>query len=287
MITVILKERFGNILFQYAVGRHLAIKNNTTLRLNVIHYMKKHDPFAKKIIRPLQDFGFTEILYRPPIYKRILWGYGLYLPAADQRFYHEKGWGFDPKVLKIKDGVYLDGFFQSEKYFKNIESTIRKDLRLIEPSFNHEALIYKEKIINSNSVGIHIRRGDYLHSQVHNICDLNYYAKAIQYIQERLAHPRFFVFSDDIAWCLKNMKLDNGDFISLPDSKGHFISDFWLLSLCKHTIIPNSTFSWWAAWLNANPDKIVVVPHRWFNDKAFNIRAIEDTIPPEWIRIAW
>ena len=146
----------------------MAIKNNTTLRLNVIHYMKKHDPFAKKIIRPLQDFGFTEILYRPPIYKRILWGYGLYLPAADQRFYHEKGWGFDPKVLKIKDGVYLDGFFQSEKYFKNIESTIRKDLRLIEPSFNHEALIYKEKIINSNSVGIHIRRGDYLHSQVHN-----------------------------------------------------------------------------------------------------------------------
>jgi hypothetical protein len=287
MITVILKGGLGNILFQYAVGRHLAIKTNTTLRLNVIHYMKKLDPFAIKIIRPLQDFGFTEILYRPPIYKKILCRYGLYLPAADKKFYHEKGWGFDPKVLEINDGVYLDGFFQSEKYFKDIEPTIRKDLLLKEPSFSQEALIYKEKIVNSNSVGIHIRRGDYLHSQLHNICDLNYYAKAIEYIKERLTDPSFFVFSDDIAWCLKNIKLDNNYFIRLPDSKRHFISDFWLLSLCKHTIIPNSTFSWWAAWLNANPDKIVVVPHRWFADETLNAKALQDTIPEKWGRLAW
>ena len=287
MITVILKRGFGNILFQYAVGRHLAIKNNTTLRLNVVHYMKKHDRFAKKIIRPLQDFGFTEILYRPPVYKRILRRYGLYLPATDKRFYHEKGWGFDPKVLELNDGVYLDGYFQSEKYFKDIEPTIRKDLRLKEPSFNQEALFYKEKILNSNSVGIHIRRGDYLHSPLHNVCDLNYYAKAIQYIQERLTNPHFFVFSDDIAWCRKNMKLDNSDFIILPDSKNYFIRDFWLLSLCKHTIIPNSTFSWWAAWLNENPDKIVIGPHRWFNDEVLNAKALQDTMPENWVRLAW
>jgi len=287
MITVILKGGLGNILFQYAVGRQVAIKNNTTLRLNLSRYMQKHDLFARKIIRPLQDFGFTEILYRPPVYKKILWRHGLYLPAADKKFYHEKEWGFDPKVLELDDGVYLDGYFQSEKYFKDIAPTIRKDLRLKQPSFNQATLIYKEKITNSNSVGIHIRRGDYLSSPLHHVCDLNYYLKAITYMRERLTSPQFFVFSDDIEWCLRNIKLDNGDFVNLKDSKINFINDFWLLSLCKHTIMPNSTFSWWAAWLNENPDKIVVVPHRWFTKEVLNAKALQDTIPENWVQLAW
>jgi len=287
MITVILKKDFGNILFQYAVGRHLAIKNNTTLRLNLINYLRKKYLYAKKIIRPLQDFGFNAILYRPPLYKKILWRYGVYLPPTDKRFYHEKGWGFDPTVLELKDGTYLDGFFQSEKYFKDIESTIRKDLSLKPSSITQEVLTYKQKIINSNSVGIHIRRGDYLRSKKHNVCDLTYYIKAIKYMQEQILSPRFFVFSDDISWCLKNLRLDNGDFVNLKDSKINFINDFWLLSLCKHTIIPNSTFSWWAAWLSENPDKIVVAPHRWFNNEALNAQAIRDTIPDNWVRLAW
>lgn len=287
MITVILKGGLGNILFQYAVGKHVAIKNNTTLRLNLIRYMNKQDFFAKKIIRQLQNFGFSEMLYRPPIYKKILWRYGFYLSPTDKRFFYPKSWGFDPKVLELNDGRWLDGYFQSEKYFKDIEPTIRKELRLNHLSFNHKVRAYKKKITNSNSVGIHIRRGDYLSSPLHRVCDLNYYLKAITYMRERLTSPQFFVFSDDIAWCLKNIKLDNGDFVNLKDSKINFINDFWLLSLCKHTIMPNSTFSWWAAWLNENPDKIVVVPHRWFTKEVLNAKALQDTIPENWVQLAW
>ena len=287
MITVLLKGGLGNILFQYAVGRHLAIKNKTTLCLNVIRYINKHDVFAEKIIRPLRNFGFAKMLYRPPLYKKILWRYGLYLPQTDKSFFYTKSWGFDPKVLQLNDGTYLDGYFQSEKYFKDIESTIRKELSLKQSSFNQEVVTYQEKIAKSNSVGIHIRRGDYLSSPLHNICDLNYYSKAVKYMQERVLSPHFFVFSDDITWCLKNIKLDNGDFVNVKDSKIHFTNDFWLLSLCKHAIIPNSTFSWWAAWLNENSEKIVVVPHRWFNDEVLNAQALQDTVPDNWVCLPW
>jgi hypothetical protein len=287
MITVILKGGLGNILFQYAVGRHVAIKNNTTLRLNLIRYMNKQDLFAKKMIRPLQNCGFTDMLYRPPIYKKILWRYGFYLFPTDKRFFYPKGWGFDPKVLELNDGRYLDGYFQSEKYFKDIEPTIRKELRLNHLSFNHEVRAYKEKIANSNSVGIHIRRGDYLSSPLHHVCDLTYYLKAITSMRERLTSPQFFVFSDDLSWCRQNLHDANCDFVEVSGQKENFVPDFWLLSLCKHTIIPNSTFSWWAAWLNENPDKIVIGPHRWFNDEVLNAQALQDTMPENWVRLAW
>ena len=287
MITVILKGGLGNILFQYAVGRHVAIKNNTTLRLNLIRYMNKQDFFAKKIIRQLQNFGFSEMLYRPPIYKKILCRYGFYLLPIDKSLFIEKGWGFDPKVLQLNDGTCLDGYFQSEKYFKDIEPTIRKELRINHFSFNHEVLTYKEKIENSSSVGIHIRRGDYLSSPLHQVCDLNYYLKAITYMREQLTAPQFFVFSDDLFWCRQNLHNANCDFVEVSGQKENFVPDFWLLSLCKNTIISNSTFSWWAAWLNENPDKILIGPHRWFTDEVLNAKALQDTIPKNWVRLAW
>jgi len=287
MITIILKGGLGNILFQYAVGRRVAIKNNTTLRLNLIRYMNKKDFFAKKIIRQLQNFGFSEMLYRPSIYKKILWRYGFYLPTTDKRFFYPKGWGFDPKVLLLKDGAFLNGYFQSEKYFKDIEPTIRKELHINHFSFNHEVRAYKEKIENSNSVGIHIRRGDYLSSSLHHVCDLTYYLKAITSMRERLTSPLFFVFSDDLSWCRKNLHFANCNFVEVSGQKENFVPDFWLLSLCKNTIISNSTFSWWAAWLNENPDKIVVAPHRWFTDDVLNAKALQDTIPENWVRLAW
>ena len=280
MITVLLKGGLGNILFQYAAGKQVAIKNNTTLRLNMIRYMKKHDLFAKKMIRPLQNFGFADLLYRPPIYKKILWRYGFYLLTPDKRFFYPKGWGFDPNVLELNDGRYLDGYFQSEKYFKDIEPTIRKELRINHFSFKREVQTYKEKITHSNSVGIHIRRGDYLNSQIHNVCDLNYYVKAVQYLRERITNPHFFVFSDDLPWCRQNLHNANCDFVEVPGQKENFVPDFWLLSLCKHTIISNSTFSWWAAWLNENPDKIVIGPHRWFADETLNAGNVNRKLTP-------
>ena len=203
----------------------------------------------------------------------------------NDRVYHEKGWGFYPEVLALKDGIHLDGFFQSEKYFKGIEQLIRNDLRFRKDSFGEEGAIYEEQITKLNSVGLHIRRGDYLASNLHNVCNMRYYAKSIAYAQDQLVSPHFFVFSDDIEWCSENLHIPNCSFVNIQASRKNPIIDFQLMSLCKHNIISNSTFSWWAAWLNENHEKIVVAPKRWFNDESMNTQVLQDTIPDDWVRM--
>ena len=289
MINVFLKEGLGNNLFQYAVGKHLAVKNNTTIRLII---KTKHDILGRKIIKRLGYFRIEAkqiiiepISYATMIHERIGRLLGIHWLSCDGRVYYEKGWGFDPEVLAFKDGIYLDGFFQSEKYFKDIEHIIRNDLRFREDSFGEESATYKELIAKQNSVGLHIRRSDYLMSNLHNVCNMRYYNKSVAYMQNQLVSPYFFVFSDDIEWCSENLHISNGSFVNIQASKKNPIIDLQLMSLCKHNIISNSTFSWWAAWLNENHEKIVVAPNRWFNDEILNAQALRDTIPDDWIRL--
>jgi hypothetical protein len=104
-------------------------------------------------------------------------------------------------------------------------------------------------------------------------------------MRDRLVSPRFFVFSDDIEWCSRNFHMPHCRFVNIEASRKNPIIDFQLMSLCKHNIIPNSTFSWWAAWLNEHPEKVVVTPNRWFNDESMNTKALLDTIPDDWIRV--
>ena len=287
MINVIIDSGLGNSLFQYAVGRHLAIKNNSRIRtrFSVHKYLNKHDILGLKSIKELSFFNIKPVLWPPVIISRAGRPLGTYWSSHSDRVYHEKGWGFHPEVLELKDGVYLHGFFQSEKYFKDIEQTIRNDLRSGEAIFTEEGAVYKDQITKFNSVSIHVRRGDYLTSPLHNVCNIRYYVNSIAYIRNRLMSPHFFVFSDDIEWCHKNLPIPDCTFVNIRESKKNSIIDFQLMSLCKHNIISNSTFSWWAAWLNENPGRIVVAPKRWFNDERMNACAFSDTIPDSWIRI--
>jgi len=285
MINVILRCGLGNWLFQYAVGRHLAIKNNTAIRFNIENCLSIHDIFGRKVIRQLSLFNIKPILYTAMIHNKIGRRLGIYMSSHNDRVYHEKGWGFFPEVLELKDGIRLDGFFQSEKYFKDIEKIIRNDLRFRNDSFGEEGAIYKEQITKVNSVSLHIRRGDYLTSKLHNVCNMRYYDKSIAHMQDQLVSPHFFVFSDDIEWCSKNLYTPNCSFVNTQASGKNPIIDFQLMRLCKHNIISNSTFSWWAAWLNEHHKKIVVAPNRWFNDESMNIKALQDTIPDDWIRM--
>ncbi len=114
---------------------------------------------------------------------------------------------------------------------------------------------------------------------------MDYYAKAIDYIWSRLGSPYFFVFSDDIAWCKANFQVSQADFVDISAPVIQPMTDFQLMGLCRHHIITNSTFSWWPAWLNKKPKKIVATPYRWFNDEVMNVQAVQDTIPENWIRI--
>ena len=198
----------------------------------------------------------------------------------------ETEWGFNPQVLTLKDGVRLDGNFQCEKYFIEIEQLIRQDLQIKDGLLNEESSSYLEKIKNTNSIAVHVRRGDYLNLDSHNVCTRKYYSNSIGYMNAILDEPKYFVFSDDIGWCVENFDLANCTFVDISASRSNPVIDFKLMSQCNHNIIANSTFSWWPAWLNLHPGKVIVGPKYWFkNEHKLDWVICQDTIPEHWVRI--
>ncbi len=204
--------------------------------------------------------------------------------------YREQGF-YDPKVLENED-IYLDGKFMSQKYFEDILPEVKKTYTFppveyirIAPRANENFLIYYDEITRSNAVGLHIRRSDsrYNEELYENICTSEYYISAVKYISERVKDTKFFVFSNEPKW-IKNWLRDiikglitpdmtNDDIRKLRDrfilieANDEYTSylDMFLLSKCKHNILSNSSFSWWGAWINDNPDKIVIAPNTWLN----------------------
>jgi len=180
-----------------------------------------------------------------------------------------------------------DGFWQSEKYFKDIENDIRKEFTL-KNQLSSSCLDWQKKIqTTENSVSLHIRRGDYVQDQktnaFHGTCDMSYYQTALEKVTKILQNKNIeiFVFSDDIEWAKENLKFPYiTHFVSSPDIQDY--EELFLMSLCKHNVIANSTFSWWGAWLNQYQNKIVVGPKQWFANKTTEGL---DILPPEWIKI--
>jgi len=283
MIEVYCRNRLGNVLFLYAVGRQLALKNNTGLRM----HLAGRNGQDKSILNQLSYFNLqAEVLTAdsdgfivPPKLSESFSGDNAYV---------ETTWGFNPQVLTLKNDTSLDGNFQCEKYFIDIEQTIRQDFQIKDNLLNGEIVAYLEKIKSTNSVAVHIRRGDYLNLESHNVCNAAYYANAIEYMDTHLDDPHYFLFSDDINWCVKNFDLANCTFVDIAAAKSNPVIDFKLMSRCKHNIIANSTFSWWPAWLNTHPGKIVLGPKHWFNNEGkLNWVVCQDTIPDHWVRIAF
>ena len=180
----------------------------------------------------------------------------------------------------------MSGYWQSPKYFNSIETLIRKEFTFQKPldSKNLEIL---NLIKNTISVSIHIRRTDFQiinSNDIHGFCSLEYYDEAINYIHTNVLMSKFFIFSDDINWAKENLKVPmNSYFVSGNTGEKSYI-DMQLMSNCNHNIIANSSFSWWGAWLNSNPKKIVIAPKKWFSDEKMNAQT-DDLIPAEWIRM--
>jgi hypothetical protein len=181
--------------------------------------------------------------------------------------------------------VYYSGYWQSEKYFKNAEDIIRQQFTFKDNLISKKNKALIKQYSNKNTVSIHIRRGDYVTNTDANIllgglCDLSYYENAISYINKNVSEPFFHFFSDDIDWVKENFSsLNNVSFINWNYGADSW-QDMMLMSNCKHNIIANSSFSWWGAWLNNNPNKIVIAPSKWFNShKALDI------VSENWIKI--
>lgn len=185
-----------------------------------------------------------------------------------------------PKVFDF-DNVYLNGYWSSFDYFTGIESLLKKEFTFKLPLDMRNAKIVEE-FQSSNSVAIHVRRGDYLqYKNIYEILTENYYNKAIRYINERIENPSYYCFSNDIDWCQKNLECNNITFIDWNKGEDSF-RDMQLMSLCKHIIVANSTFSIWAAWLNSNSTKIVIRPKDFFSDITYKT---DHYWPDEWVSI--
>lgn len=180
------------------------------------------------------------------------------------------------------DKGYISGWWANERYFNDITETLKHIYQFPQLERNEDlGLIYTIK--DKNSVSLHVRRGDYLRKEnsfVQGICTKDYYRNAIQYVRSELDDPYFVVFSNDIEWCKKEFNMLNCSFVDWNNGEEAY-RDMQLMSLCKHNIIANSSFSWWGAWLNSNEHKIVCCPTRMMNIRA----PLEGEFPDEWIRI--
>ena len=184
------------------------------------------------------------------------------------------------KIYLTQKFGFFDGYWQCAKYYTKIRTQLLHDFTIKDkPNLKNKKML--DLISNTNSVSLHIRRGDYIKlSETHGVCDQEYYKKAIEFICKKTKNPHFFLFSDDINWVKNNLKIKHP--FTIVDFN-HDQASFWdmvLMKNCKHNIIANSSFSWWGAWLNENPNKIVIAPKNWWADGTKT-----DIVPKKWTRI--
>ena len=297
MIFVKLAGGLGNQLFQYATGRRLAWYVKSELKLDVSGYtedpLREYELGAFNIAENFASDVDSEALTLPRNNRfsgklQRLFRIPQKIPSS---YVRETYFHFDPQILSLPDNVYLDGYWQSEKYFIDIRDILLNEFT-VKTSFQGQNRETAKIIQSCNSVSIHIRRGDYISDPKINdrygSCELAYYNQCIAHLVEFVKKPHFFVFSDDIAWAKEHFKTPySTTFVGHNVLKKSY-EDLRLMSLCNHNIIANSSFSWWGAWLNINPDKMVYAPKKWLKDtsaaKDYS-SFIQNLLPSKWIKI--
>jgi hypothetical protein len=259
MIIIKIKGGLGNQLFEYAFARSLVKKHGSEIIFDLSYYRQQNfrkfnlDKFNINDFKVLsfKDSFYLKLQKRfPKIFKK----FNILNESCGQTDYSN--------CLNVKLPCYLNGYWQQSILFEDIKSILRKEFTLKEKLFvkNQKFL---NQIQNTNSVAVHVRRDDYVsipQNDPYNVCDLNYYNNALGVINKKVCNPVFFIFSDDIEWCKKNIKTETQTFFVQGNEDKPYI-DLYLYSKCKHAITANSTFSWWATWLNKNKDKVVITPY--------------------------
>jgi len=275
----------GNQMFQYAFGKSLAYKQNKQLLIdNSIfdqYELRKFllDKFNLSYAIATKD-EIKQYELSNKFKRYFLRHINSYIPFKSNYFFEKKEFCFDKEVFN-SSSKYFAGYWQSFKYFSQIRELLLKEFTLVEP-IDQQNLILQNKIINNSSVSLHIRRGDYIilskNKSGQALCPISYYEKAIKYIGQNVENPYFFIFSDDIQWVKENLPIQyNAEFIDINSKAPE--KDLILMKNCKDNIIANSSFSWWGAWLNENPKKIVIAPKMWMND----MESSDDLIESDWI----
>lgn len=282
----------GNQMFQYAAGRSISLKHNIPFKIDISwfenpkqnrHYLL--DQFnIKAEIATKKEIIYFNGEKKDKWHKKYL---RIVNNTLQKKIYRENKFSYNNTFLSIKNNAYIKGNFQSEKYFYSIKNLIKNEFSLKAPlpDMYHEQL---RKICNNNSISLHIRRGDYVNnikaSEYHGNLNIQYYSRAADMIEKKIQNPHFFIFSDDIEWAKNNLILNHPITYIDGGNESNCYDEMYLMSICKHSIIANSTFSWWGAWLNNNSNKIIIAPEKWFAKPEMNNQT-QDLIPESWIRI--
>jgi hypothetical protein len=279
----------GNQLFQYAAGRAVSLRLGCPLHLDTRWYQNFKRPFELDAFRIEATVvgrleAFRVRLSTGPRIKPLRSALNALLPGLILPSLVDAEAGYDPRLAEVDRSVYLHGFWQSPRYFETIREQLLEELAFKRaPDAENQNTL--DAIAATNAVAVHVRRGDYLRSDVGLLyfCGLDYYRAAIDIVRSRLASPHLFVFSDDPDWAAANIKSDLPVTLVRHNTGRRNIEDLRLMKACRHFIIANSTFSWWGAWLSTHANQLVICPERWFSQPH---PSEKDLIPPEWMRVA-
>ncbi len=286
MIVTHIFGGLGNQLFQFAFGKALSARLGVDLAIDTryfdrprpdalcLHHFSIRTPEAdRKGLPAMRHDGLLPYL------------------AARMRghrwtMFRERSLAYDPAAEMLGDNTYLKGYWQTERYFRDHADLVRAHLQVVTPPTDENRRVMEEQE-GCLPVSLHVRRGDYVSNPkfnaTHGTCDLDYYRRAADLIVERIGEqPVFFAFSDEPDWVRDNLRLPYPMRIVSHNGPEHNYEDIRLMSRCRHHIVANSSFSWWGAWLNPDPDKIVIAPRRWFADPKMQKH---DLVPESWITL--
>ena len=292
MIITRLKGGMGNQMFQYAMALNVAKQLNTSVKIDLCALLDRSrgDDFVYrnydlsifnlepqfvnsqrlvKSLSKLKSAGITKLLRTQVNKNRI--------HLKEKHFHYQAEF-----IEQATDNTIFEGWFQSYRYFEKIEPLIREAFTFKTPVLNSSQKLLAE-IKSSNAICLNVRRTDFLKVDNLNTTNKRYFLEAAKQMALTVENPIFFIFSDDVKWCQENIRLDFPIKVVDHEHKGEKFGNYMQLMIaCKHFIIPNSSFAWWAVWLNQYDGKIVIAPKKWFNNEKIDT---SDLIPNTWLRV--
>jgi len=284
MLIVKVIGGLGNQMFQYAFGQYL-IKQGFVVKYDISDF----ENYSLRNYRLKEVFDIDLPLAEMNERENIKDSSQFFFPKIRRKLIGKKKShitekNFDINKLNKSKDYYLGGYWNNWYYVNCVDKLIRKKFQVVNSLTPKGSILLKE-IENTESVGIHFRRGDYVANKkvnkTHGLCGMDYYNRAVNFFIQELTNPVFYIFSDDIKWVKENFKITDYAVKYIENTKD--FDDLQLMYSCKHNIIANSTFSWWGAWLNDNPNKRIVAPKRWFRNYKKDKRI--QILPEEWIKI--
>ena len=280
-------------MFQYAIARALSERYQTAFSLNRSWFDKSQGNATPRELQlsllNIKNIPFTDAAF-PKKLGKIARALQLFLPTKSLVIYQRNAFDFDPTLFKLKSisnkDLYLSGYWQAFPYIDEIREQLKEEFRT-KSAIADSYQTYLQQIHTSESVMVHIRRGDYVHSpaaaQYHGTLPIHYYHSAIQELLSVKPDAHLFIFSDDLIWAKKALGASaKKTYIEHASAADAAAQELQLMFACKHHIIANSSLSWWGAWLRQDAGGLVFAPNRWINDQNFDL---SNLLPAEWTKI--